>query len=99
MIKACIEDCKAKRAKGVTVRATVWEHMPKGFFRKYGFVDTDEKANISRMILKPKDIPDSRFPPQKNLYRPHLEKGKIGIGLNLGRSLAIQRLAVWKYTV
>jgi len=47
LMNACLADCKG--SKGLIVAATSWEHMPKGFFKKFGFVDIDEKANISLM--------------------------------------------------
>jgi predicted N-acetyltransferase YhbS len=81
LMKAVIDEAKNRGAKGVTVGATVWEHMPKGFFAKYGFVDTDVKADMSLMILKLKDVETPRFPPRENLYKPQLVKGKIVIDL------------------
>jgi len=39
-------------SNGVIVAATVWDHMPKDFFKKFGFVYTNDKANISLMALK-----------------------------------------------
>ncbi|MCK4396074.1 GNAT family N-acetyltransferase [candidate division WOR-3 bacterium] len=81
LMEACIEDCKDKHADGMAVYATVWEHMPKSFFKNFGFIDTDEKADISRMILKLKDVDDPEFPHQKNLYKPCLEKDRVVIDL------------------
>jgi len=50
LMNACLADCRG--SKGVIVAATIWEHMPKGFFEKFGFVDMNDKANISLMAVK-----------------------------------------------
>jgi len=50
LMNACLADCRG--SKGLIVGATVWEHMPKGFFKKFGFVDMNDKANISLMMVK-----------------------------------------------
>ena len=81
LIEACIDDCKVKQSNGIIVYATIWEHMPKNFFKKFGFIGTNEKADISRMTLKLKNVENSQFPPQKNLYKPYLKKDKIVIDL------------------
>jgi GNAT superfamily N-acetyltransferase len=81
LTKAIIEEAKKRGVKGVAVGATVWEHMPKGFFAKCGFVDTDEKADMSLMILKLEGVEDPRFPPKENLYKPQRVKGKVVIDL------------------
>ncbi|MBN2379581.1 GNAT family N-acetyltransferase [candidate division WOR-3 bacterium] len=81
LVKALIEDARKRELIGVTVDATVWDHMPKGFFAKCGFVDTNERANISRMILKLEDVEDPQFPPKESFYKPQLVKGKIVIDL------------------
>lgn len=81
LIKAVIKEAKNRGAKGVTVGATVWDHMPKAFFAKYGFVDTDEKSNMSRMNLKLENVEDPKFPPKENLYEAQLVKGKVVIDL------------------
>jgi len=41
LINACLDDCR--RTKGVIVGATVWDHMPKGFFKKCGFLTLTRK--------------------------------------------------------
>jgi predicted N-acetyltransferase YhbS len=81
LMKAVIEEAKKRGLKGLTVDATVWEHMPKGFFAKCRFVDTDEKADMSLMILKLEDVEDPQFPPEENLYEAQLVKGKVVIDL------------------
>jgi len=50
LMNACLADCRG--SKGVIVAATIWEHMPKGFFKEFGFVDMNDKANISLMMVK-----------------------------------------------
>lgn len=81
LLEALVEDAKKRGLEGLTVGATVWYHMPKGFFAKCGFVDTDEKADSSRMNLKLREVEDPMFPPKENLYKPQLVKGKIAIDL------------------
>jgi len=81
LMEASIEDCKDKHKNGVIVYATVWDHMPKDFFKKFGFIDTDEKADMSRMFLKLKDVDDPEFPHQKNFYKSCLKKESIVIDL------------------
>jgi GNAT superfamily N-acetyltransferase len=81
LVNAVVEEARARGTKGVTVGATVWDHMPKGFFAKCGFADTDEKADMSRMILKLGTAEDPRFPEAESLYRPELEEGKVVVDL------------------
>jgi GNAT superfamily N-acetyltransferase len=81
LTKAVTEEAKKRGVKGVAVDTSVWYHMPKGFFAKCSFVDTDDKADISRMILKLQDVEAPRFPPSENLYEPQLVKGKLVIDL------------------
>jgi len=81
LMEAAIEEARRRGLKGVIVGATKWYHMPKSFFAKYAFVDTDEKADISRMILKFKETEDPQFPPRASFYKPQLVKGKVVIDL------------------
>jgi GNAT superfamily N-acetyltransferase len=81
LIKSMVEDAKKRELKGLTVGATTGHHMPKGFFAKYGFVDTNERANFSMMILKLKDVENPEFPPEENLYEFKPVQGKVVIDL------------------
>jgi hypothetical protein len=81
LINALIDDANSRGLKGLTVGATVWDHMPKSFFAKYGFVDTDEKADSSRMNLKLLVSEEPQFPPKENLYKPQLVQDKVVIDL------------------
>lgn len=78
LINACLKDCKG--SKGVLVSATVWEHMPKLFFKKCGFVDPDPEANISEMVMRfgEEEIPLSH---EKRKFTPELEAGKLVIDM------------------
>jgi len=78
LVNACLKDCRG--SSGVVVGATVWDHMPKGFFKKCGFVDTDEKANMSLMVFKFGE--EETPPPQKERnYTPKLEAGKLMVDM------------------
>jgi N-acetylglutamate synthase-like GNAT family acetyltransferase len=81
LVNACLDDCS--RSKGVVVGATVWEHMPKGFFRKCGFVDTNEKANVSLMAMKfgTEEPPKTGREQVQGKYTPNLERGKLVIDI------------------
>jgi GNAT superfamily N-acetyltransferase len=81
LVEAVIEEAKKRGLKGLTVGATVWDHMPKAFFAKYGFVDTDEKADMSGMNLKLEDVGDPQFPPEEDLYAFKPVPGKVVIDL------------------
>jgi GNAT superfamily N-acetyltransferase len=81
LMEAVVNEAKKRGARGVMVGATIWEHMPKGFFAKCSFIDTDEKADISRMVLKLGKADDPQFPPKENRYQPQLVKGKVVIDL------------------
>jgi len=78
LMNACLKDCKD--SKGVLVGATVWEHMPKGFFKKFGFVDATPEANISVMALRfgEEDVP---APQERRRFTPRLEVGKLVIDM------------------
>jgi hypothetical protein len=77
LVNACLKDCK--RSKGVVVGTTVWEHMPKGFFKECGFVDTNEKADISLMAVKfgTEEPPKTGREQVQGKYAPKLERGKL----------------------
>jgi hypothetical protein len=53
--------------------------MPKGFFEKYGFFDTDEKADISLMAVKfgTEEPPTIEKVQAKRKGKPELERGKL----------------------
>jgi GNAT superfamily N-acetyltransferase len=77
LINACLDDCR--RTKGVIVGATIWDHMPKGFFKKCGFFDTDEKADISLMAVKfeTEEPPRTEKEQTQRKYKPKLKQGKL----------------------
>jgi len=77
-MNACLRDCRG--SKGVLVGATVWEHMPKGFFKKFGFVDTTPEANISVMALRfgEEEVP---APQERRRFTPRLEVGKMVVDM------------------
>jgi GNAT superfamily N-acetyltransferase len=77
LVNACLDDCG--RAKGVIVGATVWDHMPKGFFKKCGFFDTVEKADISLMAVKfgKEEPPRIETEQTQRKHKPKLEHGKL----------------------
>jgi GNAT superfamily N-acetyltransferase len=79
LVNACLEDCRP--SKGVLVGATVWDHMPKGFFKKCCFFDTDEKADVSLMAVKfgKEEPPRTGKEQAQEKYRPKLERGKLVI--------------------
>jgi GNAT superfamily N-acetyltransferase len=81
LINACLDDCR--RTKGVIVGATVWDHMPKGFFKKCGFFDTDEKADVSLMAVKfgTEELPKTEKKQAQKSYKPKLEQGKLMIDM------------------
>lgn len=81
LINACLEDCRG--SKGVVVAATIWEHMPKGFFKKCGFVDTNEKANVSLMTVRfgENEPPKTEKEQAQRQYKPKLEPGKLVIDM------------------
>ncbi len=78
LMNGCLEDCRG--SNGVLVGATVWEHMPKGFFKKFGFVDATPEANISVMALRfgEEDVP---APQERRRFTPRLEVGKLVIDM------------------
>jgi GNAT superfamily N-acetyltransferase len=78
LVNACLKDCRG--GKGALVGATVWEHMPKGFFKKCGFVDPDPEANISVMAMR---FVEEKAPPpeEKRKFTPKLEAGKLVIDM------------------
>jgi len=78
LMNACLADCRG--SKGVIVTATVWEHMPKGFFEKFGFVDTNDKANISLMAAKFGDREAPKREKEK-VDKPKIElvEGKLAV--------------------
>jgi len=78
LVNACLKDCRG--SKGVLVGATVWEHMPKGFFKRCGFVDPDPEADISVMVMK---FVEEKVPPlgEKRRFTPKLEAGKLVIDM------------------
>jgi hypothetical protein len=55
--------------------------MPKGFFKKCGFFDTDEKADISLMAVKfgTEEPPRIEKEQAQKRYKPKLEQGKLMI--------------------
>jgi predicted GNAT family acetyltransferase len=81
LINACLDDCR--RSKGVIVGATVWDHMPKGFFKKCGFFDTDEKADVSLMAVKfgVEEPPKTGKEQSQEKYKPKLERRKLVIDM------------------
>lgn len=80
LVNACLEDCR--NSKGVIVAATVWDHMPKAFFKKFGFTDMDEKANISLMALKYKgDEPPANEKEKDSAPKLNLDAGKLVIDM------------------
>ena len=81
LVNACLDDCR--RSKGVIVGATVWDHMPKGFFKKCGFFDTDEKADVSLMAVKfgKEEPPRTGKEQAQKKYKPKLETGKLVIDM------------------
>jgi len=78
LLNACLRDCR--RSKGVLVDATIWEHMPKGFFKKFGFVDTAPQSNISVLAAKFKEE-DVPAPQVQSKFTPILEKDKLVIDM------------------
>jgi GNAT superfamily N-acetyltransferase len=79
LVNACLDDCR--RTKGVVVGATVWDHMPKGFFKKCGFFDTNEKADTSLMAVKfgTEEPPRTENEQAQKKHKPKLEQGKLVI--------------------
>jgi predicted GNAT family acetyltransferase len=79
LVNTCLDDCRC--TKGVVVGATIWDHMPKGFFKKCGFFDTDERADLSLMTVKfgTEEPPRIEQEQAQRKYEPMLEQGKLVI--------------------
>jgi GNAT superfamily N-acetyltransferase len=81
LVSACLDDCRG--SKGVIVTGTVWDHMPKRFFNKFGFVDTNEKADVSLMTITFADErpPEAEEEQELQKYIPKLVAGKVVIDM------------------
>jgi len=80
LVNACLEDCKG--SKGVMVGATIWDHMPKEFFKKFGFTDIDEKSPVSIMAVKfGEEAPETKKEDEGKKYAPKLEPGRLVIDM------------------
>jgi predicted GNAT family acetyltransferase len=81
LVNACLDDCR--RGKGVIVGATVWDHMPKGFFKKCGFFDTEEKADVSLMGVKfgEEEPPRTEKEQEWKKYKAKLTSGRLVIDM------------------
>ncbi|HVO36936.1 MAG TPA: GNAT family N-acetyltransferase [Candidatus Acidoferrum sp.] len=62
LIRACIEDARNMRRKGVAVRATDWQDfMPRTFFEKYGFTNVTKSGPINILMIKYEEVENPRW--------------------------------------
>jgi len=79
LLKACLEDSRARGKKGVAVVATIWEHMPGSFFEKQGFINVTKSGSINIYFKRFVKSEEPRW--LKINYKPELIKGKLVVDI------------------
>ena len=79
LLKACLEDSRAKGKKGIAVIATIWEHMPGSFFERYGFINVTEHGSINIYFKSFVKSEEPRW--LKMSYKPLLISGKLMVDI------------------